>query len=121
MLFEVPLQYSDLTLGQLITIQTEVDSFKRVAACANISIEQLREAPLHDVTKADEHLKVIAEQEQGRHLKEIELNGQRYGFIPNWQEFTLGEWIDMEEYSANFWENAHKIISILYSVQAATC
>jgi hypothetical protein len=114
MLFEVPLLYSDLTLGQLITLQTENDSFKRVAACANISIEQLREASLNDVTKADKHLTTIAEMESGRHLKEIELNGQRYGFIPNWQEFTLGEWIDMEEYTENFWENAHKIMSILY-------
>ena len=114
MTFKVPLKYADLTLGQLITLQTEEDRFKRVASCADITIEELRTAPMSEVIQADEHLKRIAEEETGRHLKVIELNGQQYGFIPNWQEFSLGEWIDIEEYSADFWNNAHKIMSILY-------
>lgn len=114
MTFKVPLKYADLTLGQLITIQTEEDRFKRVASCADVSIEELRDVPMSEVTQADEHLKRIAEQESGRHLKVIELNGKQYGFIPNWQEFSLGEWIDIEEYSGDFWNNAHKIMSILY-------
>ena len=114
MTFKVPLKYADLTLGQLMTLQTEEDRFKRVASCADITIEELRTAPMSDVIKADEHLKRIADEETGRHLKVIELNGQQYGFIPNWQEFSLGEWIDIEEYSGDFWNNAHKIMSILY-------
>lgn len=114
MTFKVPLKYSDLTLGQLMTLQTEEDRFKRVAACADITIEELRNAPMAEVIQADEHLKRIAEEETGRHLKVIELNGQQYGFIPNWQEFSLGEWIDLEEYCADFWNNADKIMSILY-------
>tara|TARA_R110002012_G_scaffold197522_2_gene366083 strand:+ start:9745 stop:10419 length:675 start_codon:yes stop_codon:yes gene_type:complete len=114
MQFNVPLLYADLTLGQLMTIQTEDNLYKRVSACANITIEELREAPLSDVTAADKHLKTIAEQESGRHLRVIELNGESYGFIPNWQEFSLGEWIDIETYCENFWENAHKIMSVLY-------
>tara|TARA_B110000285_G_scaffold122211_1_gene138167 strand:- start:363 stop:1037 length:675 start_codon:yes stop_codon:yes gene_type:complete len=114
MTFKVPLKYADLTLGQLMTLQTEEDRFKRVASCADVTIEELRTAPMSDVIKADEHLKRIADEETGRHLKVIELNGQQYGFIPNWQEFSLGEWIDIEEYSGDFWNNAHKIMSILY-------
>ncbi len=114
MTFKVPLKYADLTLGQLITLQTEEDRFKRVAACADVTIEELRDAPMAEVTQADEHLKRIAEEETGRHFKVIELEGKEYGFIPNWQEFSLGEWIDIEEYSKDFWNNAHKIMSILY-------
>ena len=114
MTFKVPLKYADLSLGQLITLQTEEDRFKRVASCADITIEELRNAPMTEVTQADEHLKRIAEEETGRHLKVIELNGKEYGFIPNWKEFSLGEWIDIEEYSNDFWNNAHKIMSILY-------
>tara|TARA_R110000744_G_scaffold74936_5_gene149441 strand:+ start:369 stop:1043 length:675 start_codon:yes stop_codon:yes gene_type:complete len=114
MTFKVPLKYADLTLGQLMTLQTEENRFKRVAACADITIEELRNVPMSEVTQADEHLKRIAEEESGRHLKVIELNGQQYGFIPNWKEFSLGEWIDIEEYSGDFWNNAHKIMSILY-------
>tara|TARA_R110000787_G_scaffold149633_1_gene263564 strand:- start:496 stop:1170 length:675 start_codon:yes stop_codon:yes gene_type:complete len=114
MQFTVPLKYADLTLGQLIILQTEDNRFTRVAACANITVEELRAVPISDVIQADEHLKRIADEESGRHLRVIELEGKQYGFIPNWKEFSLGEWIDIEEYSADFWNNAHKIMSILY-------
>ena len=114
MQFTIPLKYADLTLGQLVTIQTEPDKLKRVAACANIKLEDLRAAPLNDVNEADKHLRLISEEETGKHLRVITLEGKEYGFIPNWQEFTLGEWIDIEDYSDDFWNNSAKIMSILY-------
>ena len=114
MQFKIPLLYSDLTLGQLITINTEDDPFKRVSACANITIEQLRKQPKKVVSEADDHLKKIVEMETGKHHKIIDLDGEEYGFIPDWSEFTLGEWIDLEEYTKDFWGNALKIASILY-------
>ena len=114
MQFRVPLLYTDLTLGQLATIHTEDDPIKRVAACANISIEQLRKQPKKVVTEADEHLKKIAQMETGKHQTIIELDGEEYGFVNDWSAFSLGEWIDVEEYAKDFWNNAHKIASILY-------
>ena len=114
MQFRVPLKYSDLTLGNLITIHTEEDRFKRVAACANISLEQLKKQPLKVVEEADEHLKKIAEMESGKHLPIVNIDGEHYGFIPDWNEFTLGEWIDLEECTNDLWSNALKMTSILY-------
>lgn len=114
MQFKVPFKYADLTLGQLITIHTEDDPFKRVSACSNVSLDDLRELPMNSVTEADEHLKKIADMESGRHLRTIELSGKQYGFIPDWGNLSLGEWIDIEQYCEDFWGNAHKIISILY-------
>ena len=114
MQFRVPLLYSDLTLGNLITIHTEEDQYKRVAGCANITIEQLKKQPLKVVKEADEHLKKIAEMETGKHLPIVNINGDNYGFIPNWDEFTLGEWIDLEECTKDLWSNALKMTSILY-------
>lgn len=112
--FKVPMKYADLNLGQLIIIHTEDDPYKRVAACANVTLDELRGLPMGTVNKADEHLKWIAEMESGRHLKTIELNGVNYGFIPDWNELSLGEWIDIEQYCSDFWVNAHKVASILY-------
>ena len=114
MQFRVPLLYSDLTLGNLITINTEEDPYKRVSSCANISLEQLKKQPLKVVREADEHLKKIAKMEIGKHLPIIDIDGEHYGFIPNWDEFTLGEWIDLEECTKDLWSNALKMTSILY-------
>ena len=67
-----------------------------------------------EIAKADEHLLEIKEQEIGVHFKVITLDGKEYGFIPDWNEFSLGEWIDIEEYCKDFWGNAHKILAVLY-------
>jgi hypothetical protein len=114
MQFKIPLKYSDLNLGQLMTLHTESDPYKRVSACSDVTLEQLREARLKDVQRADEYLKTILSEERGKHLKKIKVKGEQYGFIPNWSEFSLGEWIDIEEYCGDFWNNAHKVASILY-------
>ena len=84
MTFKVPLKYADLTLGQLMTLQTEEDRFKRVASCADVTIEELRTAPMSDVIQADEHLKRIADEETppceatGRrsHYREVHSEGR---------------------------------------------
>ena len=34
--------------------------------------------------------------------------------MPSWDEFTAGEWIDMENHLEDFWKNAHKITALLY-------
>ena len=36
------------------------------------------------------------------------------GLVPDWDEFSAGEWIDMETYTADFWKTPHKAMSILY-------
>ena len=114
MQFKVPLLYKDLTLGQLMILETETSMLKRVAACANISIEQLRKLSQQEVMHADIHLSKIKDMETGKHKPVIELGGKQYGFIPDWNAFTLGEWIDMESYCEDFWANAHKIAALLY-------
>ena len=95
-------------------LNTEVDPVKRVAYCTNTSRDELRKMPAKEVVKADEHLMTIKEKEIGRHFKTITLEGKEYGFIPDWNEFTLGEWIDVEEYCKDFWGNTHKILAVLY-------
>ena len=114
MQFKVPKTYSDLTLGQLMMLNTEIDATKRVAYCTDTSKEDLRKMPAKEIAKADEHLMKIKDEEIGRHFKTITLDGKEYGFIPDWNEFSLGEWIDIEEYCKDFWGNAHKILAVLY-------
>ncbi len=114
MAIKVPLTYADFTLGQLVVLHQEDDMMKRLEACSNLDSEALRKLSLKEMREADAHLRVIQEQEYGKHLKVITLDGVDYGFIPDWNEFSLGEWIDMEEYAKDFWNNATKIASLLY-------
>jgi hypothetical protein len=66
------------------------------------------------IMEANAHLDTLQKQEVAKHLTTFELNGTTYGFIPDWENFSAGEWIDMETYTADFWKTAHKAMSILY-------
>lgn len=64
--------------------------------------------------RAIEHIGTLCDTEIAKHQKVITLNGTDYGFIPDWSEFTTGEWIDMENHSKDMFTNADKIMALLY-------
>jgi len=66
------------------------------------------------IEAAQTHIDGLLTQETARFEKVVQIDGKRYGFIPDWDAFTAGEWIDMETYLSDFWKNAHKIVSVLY-------
>ena len=114
MQIKLPARYSDLSLKEIQVLMTSSDPLKRVSACSSLDIKSLREYPKKAITMGNEHLDLILNREESRHEKIIELNGTSYGFIPDWEKFTLGEWIDIDTYVTDFWVNAAKIMSIFY-------
>ena len=114
MKLRLPASYQDLTLRHLMTLETETDPVKRVQAVTGHSFAELRKMPHKLIVEANAHLDGLQGKEIAQHKEIIELNGVEYGFIPDWDEFSAGEWIDMETYTADFWKTPHKAMSILY-------
>jgi hypothetical protein len=46
-------------------------------------------------------------------IPQIEFNGVKYGFIPNLDEMSLGEYIDLDNYFHD-WDTMDKSMSVLY-------
>ena len=113
-MLRLPATYADLTLRQIAILETNNDALTRVLACTDTSPEDVRKSPLHVLNDANEYLELLQNAETKRHPKIIELNGIEYGFIPDWDAFTTGEWIDLENYAADFWNNVTKVMSVLY-------
>jgi len=110
----LPHKWSDLTLGELQVLMTSENTLERISICTNKSVEQLRTMPQKLIEAAQAHIDGLLTQETARFEKVVQIDGKRYGFIPDWDAFTAGEWIDMETYLSDFWKNAHKIVSVLY-------
>lgn len=110
----LPAHYADLTLRHLMALESDTDPVKRVSAVTGVPYDKLRTMPRVLITEADAHLTTLLQKEQAQHKPIIELGGVTYGFIPNWEDFSTGEWIDMEDYTKDFWRNAHKAMSVLY-------
>lgn len=111
---KLPHRWSDLSLGELQVMMTADNPLEKISICSGYSVEKLRAMPQKLIEAASAHLDNLLTQETARHEKVVEMDGNRFGFIPNWDEFTAGEWIDMENHLEDFWANAHKITALLY-------
>ena len=114
MKLRLPASYQDLTLRHLMTLETTDDPVKRVQAVTGLSFAEIRKMPQVLIVEANAHIDMLQRQEVAKHQPIIELNGVEYGFIPDWEAFSAGEWIDMETYTTDFWKTPHKAMSILY-------
>jgi hypothetical protein len=107
-----PKNWGDLTLGQLQVAMSDASDVVKTASLLRISEAKARELTpdeIESILGAYNGLK-----EEAVHRKTFRLNGTEYGFIPDWSEFSVGEWIDCEKYQADFWPNAHRLMSVLY-------
>ena len=111
---KLPHRWSDLSLGELQVMMTADNPLEKISICSGYSVEKLRAMPQKLIEAATAHLDNLLTQETARHEKVVEMDGKRFGFIPSWDEFTAGEWIDMENHLEDFWANAHKITALLY-------
>jgi hypothetical protein len=110
----LPHRWSDLTLGELQVMMTSENQLERISICTGQSVEKLRTMPQKLIEAAGAHIDQLLTQETARFEKVVEMDGKRFGFVPDWDAFTAGEWIDLETYLEDFWKNAHKVMSVLF-------
>ena len=95
-------------------MMTSENQLERISICTGQSVEKLRTMPQKLIEAATAHLDKLLTQETARFEKVVEMGGKRFGFVPDWNAFTAGEWIDLETYLEDFWKNAHKVMSVLF-------
>ena len=110
----MPSRFSDLKLRGIQTYQTTTDIVNRVASVTGKTRVELLAMPYPLIEEAHRHLESLMTTETTKHLETFTLDGTEYGFIPNWDELTMGEWIDLDNACTDFWQNAHKVMSILF-------
>jgi len=95
-------------------MMTSENQLERISACTGKSVDKLRAMPQKLIEAAGAHIDQLLTQETARFEKVVEMDGKRFGFVPDWDAFTAGEWIDLENYLEDFWKNAHKVMSVLF-------
>lgn len=92
---------------------SDVDrAMNAISIICNVSLTDIAQMPLTAMNRILELLKITLD-EQPKFQQTFTLNGVKYGFIPNLDELTTGEFIDIESYQkdpADLW----KVMSVLY-------
>ena len=112
---KLPSTYEDITIKQVMQHgNKEINDLHLLRIYANLTHDEAEKLPMILVCQAVAHIKEILTAPNQVYHKIIEVDGVEHGFIPDWEEFTAGEFIDMEKMCENVEANADKIMSVLY-------
>jgi len=119
----VPESWSDVTLKRYQEYNKRVSGLEdedeivlnSVSTLCNIPLSIIKRLKISDIktlyTKLSKLISVPVNKEI---FHRIEIKGIKYGFHPNLDEMSLGEFVDLEENTKDGVENLHNILAILY-------
>lgn len=117
----VPEDLSEITLGQYMKFlkldfdENTKNSFalqKMVEIFCNANLKDIADIRFSDITSITNHIQTIFNQEC-KMIPQIALNGVKYGFVPNLDEMSLGEYIDLDNYFHE-WDTMDRAMCVLY-------
>jgi len=113
--------WSDVTLDKWVKLISKKEKTKTEETLETISVlsdipkKIIKELSINDVAAIMKKLALLQESANNKLKKIITLDGVEYGFHPNLEEITLGEYADIETYMKDGIENnLHKLMSVLY-------
>jgi len=113
----VPTTLSEITLEQYqrfarLEGDDEFLTKKALEIFCNVPIDELPNIRFKDISGVSKHLNAMMKEKPSL-TQRFTLNGQEFGFIPNLEEITYGEFVDLDSYMTDIQE-LHKTMSVLY-------
>lgn len=69
--------------------------------------------PAKDINEIISHLRPILTRTEWPLVREFEIDGVEFGFIPNLEDATFGEWVDIDSYLLDV-TNWHKLMAVFF-------
>ena len=87
---------------------------KVIKAITGAGYDALDRIPVRQLSELSAKIAAVLQQEQPFQQR-FTWQGVEYGFIPNLQDLTTGEFVDIDSYSGDeFIENLHIVMAVLY-------
>ena len=118
---QIPDSIKDITLRQYLEFDkiniegNENTTFlmqKTVEIFCKVNLDLTLQIKYNDLKNITNHIYSLLEQDTDL-VPVFKLDDIEYGFIPNLDDITLGEYIDLDTYLGS-WKNMHKAMSVLY-------
>lgn len=105
--------------GKLLSIKSKdnsVDAIETLSVLTDMPKKIIRSLNLTDVSKILSKVAEMQKMSDTNLVRVIEIDGKEYGFHPNLDEITLGEYADIETLikDGNMTENLPELMAILY-------
>ena len=114
----IPTSLNEITLGQYqefskldITKESEVQS-KMIEIFCKVPVEVVRSMKAKDITDICTIINNMFDVEH-QMLNRFDLNGVKYGFIPDLENISFGEYVDLDTFMGDN-DNLHRAMNVLY-------
>lgn len=101
-----------LKLIETKDLKEDYANVKIVSIFCDLDMDTVRQIKQRDILDIVEHVNNIFK-EPKMHVKKFTHKGIEYGFIPNLDEITSGEYIDAEKYASDY-KTYHKAMAVFY-------
>ena len=122
--FKLPTSWDEVSLGQYTELMLSIEKdgiseielmIKSSKALVGIDESLLTKVPLKQLRAAySQLLELISSTPNNELSRVVEIDGIEYGFIPDFNDFTLAEFVDLDNYLQDNWNNMSKIFAVLY-------
>ncbi len=121
--YSIPTSWSQVSLGKYMDFMTKVEGIEdelekmiiTISSFTNAPAELLQGCKKSDIDAVMEQLGKLMENAANTDLNlVITIDGVDYGFHPNLHELKLKEFVDLDNYLQDSWNNLDNILSILY-------
>jgi len=117
----VPTELNEIKLSQyqaFLKIAKDNDDVefmnqKMVQTFCNIDLKDVAEIKYKDVLQITASLGKMFDVTSHRFINRFKLGGVEFGFIPDLDEMTFGEYTDLDSYIGD-WDNMHKAMAVLF-------
>lgn len=111
----IPESWNEVTVGQYQEFAQATNDVDRVSILLDEDPEVVRKCDPQSMTKILSNLSWVKNlPEQHKYKLFIEIDNVEYRLVHNLNGFSLGEWVDMDEYQKDPDNNLHLIFSMLY-------
>jgi hypothetical protein len=86
---------------------------KMVQTFCGIDLKEVAEIRYKEVIEITESLGKMFDVKNHKFISRFKMGGVEFGFIPNLDDMTFGEYTDLDTY-INDWEQMHKAMAVLY-------
>jgi len=116
MQLDIPGSYSQITVGQLHDYLTAKTDFERIAAITGEPVEKIKSLPFKAVHKAIEVIAKVLSEEENTFTPIVEIEKRKYGFIPQLDQVTVGEYLDFITFAnkENFNNSILQLMTLMY-------
>ena len=86
---------------------------KMVQTFCGIDLKDVAEIRFKDVLEITASLGKMFNVSSHKHIRRFKLGGVEFGFIPELEDMSFGEYTDLDSYIGD-WDNMHKAMAVLY-------